>query len=262
MELGFNSDDVALVTGGSRGIGAAIVRVLAAEGVTRIKVVGRGGADLDALAAVVHEQHGTTVERFPLDLSDPVSRASLAPDLADVTLLVNNAGAIPQGRLPGADLGAWRTAWDLKVWGYLHLTSMALEIMSSRGSGVVLNVIGVSGERHDASYVAGSAANAALMAMTRAVGASSLDSGVRVVALNPGPVETERLLGALRRRAEDEFGDAEAWPRYVQTYPAGRIATADEVADTAVFLLSPRSAYTSGCVVTLDGGMAWQGRAL
>lgn len=262
MELGFTTDDTVLVTGGSRGIGAAIINALAAEGVGDIRVVARDPGSLEALAARVRADHGVGIERIALDLSTEAGRHQLSDVIPEVDILVNNAGAIPQGGLIGADLDAWRRGWDLKVWGYLEMTKLALEAMTTRGSGVILNIIGVSGERPDATYLAGSAGNAALMTMTRAVGAYSLDQGVRVLGINPGPVETERLVGALRGRAAREFGDEERWREYVEGYPGRRIATSDEVAALATFLASPRASYISGTVVTLDGGMAWRGRAL
>ncbi|MDX2358962.1 short-chain dehydrogenase/reductase [Dietzia sp. PP-33] len=262
MELGFTNDETVLITGGSRGIGAAIVHTLAKEGVRDIRVVARDPGSLDALAAQVREGHGVEIDRIALDLSIDDGRSQLAGVIPEVDVLVNNAGAIPQGDLIGADLDAWRHGWDLKVWGYLEMTKLALEAMTARGSGVILNIIGVSGERPDATYLAGSAGNAALMTMTRAVGAYTLDQGVRVLGINPGPVETERLVGALRGRAAKDLGDPERWREYVDGYPGKRIATAEEVADLAAFLMSPRASYISGTVVTLDGGMAWRGRAL
>ncbi|MCR1783789.1 SDR family oxidoreductase [Nocardioides carbamazepini] len=262
MDLGFTEHHTVLVTGGSRGIGAAIVKSLAEEGVRDIRVVAREPDSLAALASLIREDHGIELGHVALDLSTEAGRAQLSDVIPEVDVLVNNAGAIPQGGLVGADLTAWRQGWDLKVWGYLELTKMALEAMTARGSGVVLNIIGVSGERPDATYVAGSAANAALMTMTRAVGAYTLDQGVRVLGINPGPVETDRLVNALRDRAAQGLGDAERWQEYVEDYPGKRIATPEEVAHLATFLVSPRSAYTSGTVVTLDGGMAWRGRAL
>lgn len=259
MDLRYNADQTVLITGGTRGIGAAAVRAFAAEGVGRVHVVGR---DKDRLAQLSEEVGTTELIGHALDLSESGDRAQLREVLDEVDIVVNNAGAIPQGALHGADLTVWHRAWDLKVWGYLELTQMALESMTIRKSGVIVNVIGLSGERPDVGYLAGSMANSALMTFTRTVGAYSLDDGVRVVGINPGPVRTERLLSALQTRAATEFGDADRWAGYIDHYPGQRMATAEEVADSVVFLASQRSGYTSGCVLTLDGGMAWRGRAL
>ncbi|MET0454327.1 MAG: short-chain dehydrogenase/reductase [Mycobacterium sp.] len=258
MDLQFTDTDSVLITGGSRGIGAAAAHAFAAEGVRRIHVVGRDADVLGELRAAIDAE----VICHALDLSQPTDRAELADTLAEVDILVNNAGAIPQGGLQDADLIAWQRAWELKLWGYLELTQMAMTTMSARGSGVIVNVIGMSGERPDAGYLAGSMANSALMTFTRAVGSSSLDQGVRVVGINPGPVRTERLLAALDVRARSELGDPARWPEFIEHYPGRRMAEADEVADAIAFLASRRSGYTSGTIFTLDGGLAWKGRAL
>jgi NAD(P)-dependent dehydrogenase (short-subunit alcohol dehydrogenase family) len=258
MDLQFTRSDSVLITGGSRGIGAATARAFVTEGVGRLHLVGRDAQQLERL----RDELDADVVCHILDLSSVKDRHTLTDTLAGVDILVNNAGAIPQGSLAQADLATWQRAWDLKLWGYLELTQMAMASMTARGDGVIVNVVGLSGERPDAGYLAGSMANSALMTFTRTVGAYSLDNGVRVVAVNPGPVQTDRLLDALQVRAHSEFGDAARWPEFIDHYPGQRMATAEEVADTITFLASRRSSYTSGTVVTLDGGIAWRGRAL
>ena len=103
----------------------------------------------------------------------------------------------------------WREAWDLKVFGFVNLTREIYRSMCERRDGVIVNVIGIGGEKLEYAYAAGSTGNAALAAMTRAVGSVSLDYGVRVLGVHPGWVETERARRSLRRRAEQELGDAE-----------------------------------------------------
>ncbi|MGV9817016.1 SDR family oxidoreductase [Nocardia xishanensis] len=100
----------------------------------------------------------------------------------------------------------------------------------------------------DADYLAGSTGNAALMAFTRALGARSLADGIRVVGVNPGPVETERIRKLID--TSDRFREMAAH------FPLGRAARPGEIADTIVFLASDRSSYTSGTVVTIDGGLS------
>jgi NAD(P)-dependent dehydrogenase (short-subunit alcohol dehydrogenase family) len=97
------------------------------------------------------------------------------------------------------------------------------------------------------------------MSFTKALGGQSLDFGVRVLGVNPGPVETERMIKINRRRALDLYGDAERHQELRALYPGGRPATAGEVADLMVFLASPRAAYITGTVVTIDGGIASRG---
>lgn len=258
MDLHFTDTQSVLITGGSRGIGAATAHAFATEGISRIHLVGRDKESLSRLG----EQIDAEVTCHVLDLSSSSDRAELADVVSEIDILVNNAGAIPQGSLEDADLTVWQRAWDLKVWGYLELTQMALAAMSARGSGVIVNIVGLSGERPDAGYLAGSMANSALMTFTRSVGAYSLDDGVRLVGINPGPVRTDRLLDALQVRARSGLGDPERWQEYIDHYPGQRMANAEEIADAVTFLASRRSSYTSGTILTIDGGMSWRGRAL
>ena len=156
-------------------------------------------------------------------------------------------------------IGAWRTGWDLKVFGYIDLSRSYLAKMRARKRGVIVNVIGLAGERVDFNYVAGSMGNASLMAMTRALGGTSPEFGVRVVGVNPGPVDTDRIVYLAKKRAASQFGDENRWREAFAKMPFGRPATVDEVAATVVFLASDLSAYTSGTIVTIDGGIASRG---
>jgi NAD(P)-dependent dehydrogenase (short-subunit alcohol dehydrogenase family) len=124
---------------------------------------------------------------------------------------------------------------------------------------VIINDIGNSGENWDANYIAGSTGNAALMAFTRALGGQSLDFGVRVVGVNPGPVETDRMTKINKRRAKDLYGDETRHSEMLEAFPGGRPASAEEVADLMVYLASPRASYISGTVITIDGGIASRG---
>jgi NAD(P)-dependent dehydrogenase (short-subunit alcohol dehydrogenase family) len=94
------------------------------------------------------------------------------------------------------------------------------------------------------------------MAFSRAMGSMSLDDGIRVLAVNPGAVETDRIVTLWKTRAEKEFGDAERWREYQKRLPLGRAAKAEEVADLIVFAASGRASYISGVVLTIDGGSA------
>jgi NAD(P)-dependent dehydrogenase (short-subunit alcohol dehydrogenase family) len=96
--------------------------------------------------------------------------------------------------------------------------------------------------------------NASLIALTRALGAESPESGVRVVGVNPGGTETDRQVVRWRARAEKELGSAERWRELTNGFPFGRLATVNEVANMIVFLCSDLSSYTTGTVITVDGG--------
>ncbi|GEP07815.1 short-chain dehydrogenase/reductase [Methylobacterium oxalidis] len=239
----------ALITGGSKGIGLATAALLAEEGCDLV-LVGRDSSSL-AGAAQAQVRHGVGVQAIPADLSRSAEHARVVEEAGGIDILVNNAGAIPAGDFLAVDEATWRSAWDLKVFGYIDLTRAFYPTLKERG-GVVVNVIGSAGERAEPSYIAGSSGNAALMAFTRALGACSPRDGVRVVGINPGPVATDRIEMLLRANAERTTGDAERWQDAFKNNAFGRAATPEEIAAAVAFLASPRSGYTSGVILTID----------
>jgi 3-oxoacyl-[acyl-carrier protein] reductase len=250
----------ALVTGGSKGIGFASARLLAQEGCD-VVLVSRNEADLDrAKKEIEAAAPKARVEIAPRDLSKDDAVPALVEKYGERTdILVNNAGAIPGGTLADIDQARWRNAWELKVFGYIGMTRAFHARMAARRQGVIVNVIGAAGERVSASYIAGSTANAGLMAFTRALGAASPSAGVRVVGINPGPVSTGRLETLQRGRAKSLLGDPERWREMLADLPFGRAATPDEIAAMVAFLASDLSAYTTGTIVTIDGGLSHKG---
>jgi NAD(P)-dependent dehydrogenase (short-subunit alcohol dehydrogenase family) len=140
--------------------------------------------------------------------------------------------------------------------GYINLCRIYYDRMKTQGHGVIINNIGNSGEIFDPRYVAGTTGNASLMALTRALGGHSLDDNIRVVAVNPGPVDTDRIYSMLKKRAQDTLGDEGRYQELQAGYPLGRPAHVHEITDLIVFLASFRSGYTSGVVYTVDGGIS------
>jgi NAD(P)-dependent dehydrogenase (short-subunit alcohol dehydrogenase family) len=254
MELEINGL-TALVTGASRGIGFAVARALAREG-CHLHLAARTLADLDQARAKILAECKVKVTCHALDLGLSTNMDALAQRCKDVDILVNNAGGIPSGRLTDIDETRWRAAWELKVFGYINLTRAIYREMCARKRGVIVNVIGVAGERLRQDYIAGSTGNAALMAFTSNLGGESVDHQVRVVGVNPGQIETDRLRQRLEKRAQSELGNKSRWLELVEDPPFGRLATPDEVADTVVYLASKRASYISGTIVTVDGGRA------
>lgn len=247
----------ALITGASRGIGFGVARVLASEGVN-VHLTSRSAADLDAAKKKITDAYKVNVTCHPCDLSVDGAAEKLARDAGDIDFLVNNAGAIPQGTITSLDEKTWRTAWDLKVWGFINLTREYYGRMAKKKSGVIVNIIGAAGERHASGYIAGSMGNASLMALSRALGADSHKDGIRVIGINPGGTETDRQVMRLRARAEKELGSADRWRELVKGHSFARLGTVDEIANMAVFLCSDCSGYTTGCVITIDGGASHQ----
>lgn len=256
MDLGLKGKR-ALVTGASQGIGRACAESLAKEGCDLV-LVARTAASLETAKAAL-EPFCVQIHTEPLDLSQPGSAAALAQAFPEMDILVNNAGAIPRGTLIEVDETAWRTGWELKVFGYLNLTREYYRRMVARRDGVIVNVIGIGGEKLEYAYAAGSTGNAALAAMTRAVGSVSLDYGVRVLGVHPGWVETERSRRSLRRRAEQELGDAERWPELTRHWPRGSLIRPQEIGDVVTFAASTRASAISGVILTVDAGFAARG---
>lgn len=124
--------------------------------------------------------------------------------------------------------------------------------MCARGSGVIVNVIGIGGERPDANYIAG---NAAVIMFTKSLGGDSIRHAVRVLGVNPGPVETEKYVGDAERLAEERLGDKSRWRELMSALPMKRPATTGEVSAMVAFLASDRASYISGCMINIDGGL-------
>ena len=249
------SGKTAVITGGSKGIGLAVARGLAAEGCA-LHLAARNAVDLDAARDAIAEQHGVPVTLSACDLSDSAAQAGLFAACGDADILINNAGAIPVGDLASVDEASWRSAWDLKVFGFINMCRHFHCAMAARGRGVIVNVIGVAGDRPNAGYIAGSAGNAALMQFTCALGGASVEQGVRVVGVNPGATATDRMVTMLRGRAEAVLGDSERWREMLKGEPQGRPGQPEEIADLVVFLASARASWISGTVINADGGKA------
>lgn len=254
MDLGL-ANKKALITGASQGIGREIALELAREGAS-VTLVARSAEDLEAVRRSIAEFADVEVRIFAGDLARTEVAARLAAEFADVDILINNAGAIPRGRIDEIDEAAWRAAWDLKVFGYINMTRAFYALMKARGAGVILNILGNSGERVDSGYICGSSGNAALMAFTRALGGTSHRDNIRVLALSPGPVATERLVRLTKKEARDRLGDEGRHAEFYKDCPFGRPAACDEISAAAALLVSERSSYTTGTVVTIDGGLA------
>jgi len=252
MDLGLKGR-IALVTGASKGIGLAVARRLAEEGCHVHLAARSAGALADACAAITRE-FDVQAKAHVCDLSSGDQARRLAQECAEADILVNNAGAIPGGSLLEIDEPRWREAWDLKLFGYINLTRALYARMAERKRGVVVNILGAAGERMDAAYIAGSTANAGLMAFTRALGGASPKDGIRVIGINPGMTSTGRMVTLTRKRAQDRFGDPERWQELLQNLPFGRAGTPEEIAALAAFLASDLSAYTTGTIMTVDGG--------
>jgi 3-oxoacyl-[acyl-carrier protein] reductase len=250
----------ALITGSSKGIGRATAEILAGEGCNVI-LVARTAADLDAAKSAIVRKANVRVDTVAADLSDSANVNRLAQDYPDIDILVNNAGAIPGGTLLDVDEAKWRTAWDLKVFGYVNMCRAFYALMKQRKAGTIINVVGNAAQTHDPEYICGVAGNAALTAFTQSLGSVSHRDGIRVVAVNPGPVATDRLIGLMRKKAQDRTGSADNWRDLLKPLPFGRASTPEEIGAAIAFLASEHSGYTSGSVIIIDAGLSARAQA-
>jgi NAD(P)-dependent dehydrogenase (short-subunit alcohol dehydrogenase family) len=242
-----------LVTGGSQGIGLAVARGFRDEG-ARVTIVARDAQRLAKAADDLCAGHAGAVTAHPADLAQPGAAQAIANAFPDTDILINNAGAVPTGDIFDVDEARWRAAWDLKVFGYVNLMRAMYAHMRGRAPKVIVNVLGLGGERPQWRYVCGNAANVALAGVTKSLGGRSIDDGIRVVAVNPGGVETERMVALQQARAKRELGDASRWREFFADKPLQRAATPDEVANVILFLASDKASWVSGAVVPVDGG--------
>jgi len=245
----------ALITGGSKGIGRATAEIFAAEGCNVI-IVSRSAESLAEAKQAIARASNVRVDTVSADLSDSKNVDRLAGEFPHIDILVNNAGAIPGGTLLKVDESTWRKAWDLKVFGYINMCRAFYALMQTRKAGVIVNVVGNAADTHDPEYICGVAGNAALAAFTQALGSVSAKDGIRVVAISPGPVATDRLIGLMKKKAQDRTGSADNWKELFKPLPFGRGATAEEIDAAIAFLASGHSGYTSGSVVTIDAGLS------
>ena len=245
-----------LVTGGSRGIGLACARAFLAEG-ARVSVVGRRRANLDAAIAQLKAE-GHAVTGYDADLTDAgaaLATVNAAWDVVGpVDVLVNSAGAAVRTPFDELQPQAWQAAMQAKFFTYINVMDPLIKRMGERGSGAIVNIVGMGGKVATTTHLAGGAANAALMLASAGLAAAYGPRGVRVNAVNPSLTLTDRLAEGFAVDARLRKISTEEVLRQAQArMPLGRLALPEDIANAVVFLASPRAAYISGAVLSMDG---------
>jgi NAD(P)-dependent dehydrogenase (short-subunit alcohol dehydrogenase family) len=244
-----------LVTGGSRGIGLACARDFLAEG-CRVSLVGRNREHMDrALAALkpLGEVAGHCADLTnPQDALRAIDAAEAA--LGPIDILVNSAGAAKRTPYEELQPQSWHDAMQAKFFTYVHVMDPVAKRMGARGTGAIVNVIGMGGKVATTTHLAGGAANAALMLATAGLAAAWGPRGVRINAVNPTLTLTERLAEGFAVDARIRNTTQEDVQRQAEKkLPLGRICQPEEIASAVVFLASPRASYISGAILSIDG---------
>lgn len=252
-------DDVAVVTGGSSGIGRACVEALLAEGV-QVATCGRDAEQLDRALAPLAERYPDRLAWWPADVRDRALVDRLIDNTVDrfggLQYLVNNAGASRVSTFATTEDHEWIDEVGLKFFGVIHPVRAALPHLAARG-GAVVNLNAVLARQPEPHLIATGAARAGLLNLSKSLAHELADQRVRVNSVCVGLIDT----GQWKRRfdAADSDLDFPAWSAEIaedRGIDLGRFGTAAEVAAAIVFLLSPRSSYTTGTALDISGGVS------
>jgi 3-oxoacyl-[acyl-carrier protein] reductase len=248
----------AVVSGGSEGIGKAITQTLAREGVD-VAICARRKEPLEKVAAEIAKATGRKIVAIPADLRQDKDAKNFIEQahkaLGRIDILINNAGSAAGGVIEHLTEDDWEKGLQLKFMGYVRCLRYALPIMVKQGGGRVVNVIGNDGVKPSYWEVCPGAANAAGQNLTLALAGQYGKDKISFVAVNPGPVRTERWAGLVDAMARDmKIPRAEADKLAPAAIPMGRIAEVDEVANLVVMLASPLMEMVNGTMIEVDGG--------
>lgn len=252
MELGL-AGKAAIVTGASRGIGRAIALTLLVEGM-RVVAAARTGAALDELAATAPDRCIPFVADLRLpDAPGALVRAAIER-FGRLDLLVNNAGATVRGDFLTLDDSQWEDGFGLKFYAAMRASRAAWPHLQVSG-GSIVNIVGIGGRTGSAEFAIGGAVNAALLNLTKVLADRGVRDGVRVNAINPGGIATDRLRTRVRTvAASDRIADSEAEARLATSVGVARFGQPGEIAALVAFLASSQASYCQGAIVDADGG--------
>jgi NAD(P)-dependent dehydrogenase (short-subunit alcohol dehydrogenase family) len=255
VDLGLKGK-TALVTGASEGIGSAIARKLAEEGV-RVAICARTQARLEATADEIGRATGVEVVAIAADLRSLAACEAFvegaAARLGGVDILVNNAGASAFGPFVDLPDDAFVDAIDGKLLGYVRCAKAVIPHMRRRGGGVIVNVTGTT-QQPIPLHTPGSLCNAAIRMFSKELSMELGPLNIRVNSLAPGRIQTARADRLLKANAAAQGTTPDAvLGELVKTIPSGRLGTPEDIADAVCFLVSERASYVNGAALVVDG---------
>ena len=250
MELDLKNK-IAIITGASRGIGKSIAQTLSAEGV-KLTLVARSPLD-EFSASLPTESLPLSIDLRLPDSASRVVEATLQK-FGGIDILVNNAGATKRGDFLQLTDDEWTDGFALKFYGAMRLSRAAwTSLMQSKGS--IVNIIGIGGRTGSAEFAIGGTVNAALMNLTKVLADRGIKDGVRVNAINPGSIATERLQTRVNTFAKEKnLSYEEAFTQMAKNMGIARFGEPEEIARAVAFLASPQAAYIHGSILDVDGG--------
>jgi NAD(P)-dependent dehydrogenase (short-subunit alcohol dehydrogenase family) len=250
MELNLTGK-VAIITGASRGIGKSIAQTLSAEGM-KLTLVARSPLDEFSISLPTNCLP-LSIDMRHADSASRVVNATLEK-FGALDLLVNNAGATKRGDFLTLTDEEWTDGFALKFYGAMRLSRASwTHLRQSKGS--IINIIGIGGRTGSAEFAIGGTVNAALMNLTKVLADRGIKEGVRVNAINPGSIATERLQIRIKAFGEEQnINLEEAKIQMAKRFGIARFGEPDEIAQAVAFLASPQAAYIQGAILDVDGG--------
>jgi NAD(P)-dependent dehydrogenase (short-subunit alcohol dehydrogenase family) len=270
MDLGLRGK-VALVTGGSRGIGKAIAQTLLKEG-CRVAICARDATRLRAAVAELSQKNDDANSKVngagairdcvigvPTDVADEAAVgnfvATAAAAFGRIDILVNNAGTHLRGTVDSTTLDILERQLRDKVFGFFAMIQAVLPIMRRQKDGRIVNVIGQAARHPHPDRFPSGVTNAACMALTKAVSDAVARDNIRVNAVCPQYIESELLAALIDKEIRERKVDrATAAAGFSRSNPLGRVGTPEEVADLVSFMLSDSANFVTGSAVSIDGG--------
>jgi 3-oxoacyl-[acyl-carrier protein] reductase len=258
MNLGLNGK-IAMIGGGSRGLGLAVARALAGEG-AQVSIASRNPDAIKAAGARIQQESGGQVLAFAADLASDTAIAEWHRTTVDrfgpVDLLFTNSGGPPAGRVLDFDDAGWRAAFELLLLSVIRQVRLVVPSMQARGGGAILMSTSSAVKEPIANIALSNVVRASVAALAKTLALELAASKIRVNQLVPGRIGTDRV------REIDEINAKKAGitpdeqrQRSVSTIPLGRYGEPDEYGRMAAFLLSDAAAYITGASVQVDGGL-------